>query len=154
MGDSARLIVPPPLLYLATLTLGGGLHFLYPQTLWRPSSGLNLLLGSALVMCGAAFARWAFVTLHRLGTTANPRQPSQVLVTSGPFALSRNPIYLAMSVMYLGLAVIANSAWVMLLFPVLHLLMYWGVIKREEDYLTEKFGAPFKDYRAKVRRWI
>ena len=80
--------------------------------------------------------------------------PSTTVVTTGLYRLSRNPIYLGLAALYLGLAFAANSGWaVILLLPILAVMRY-GVIAREERYLEAKFGDDYRAYKARVRRWL
>ena len=148
-----NLIAPPPVLYLATLALGLLLQALWPAELSAGAVFLRLWSGG-LILLGAALARWSFVTLNRAGTSGNPRADSTALVRSGPFALSRNPNYLAMTLLYLGVGLVANAAWVLALLPALLGLMNWGVIQREEAYLGDRFGQSYRDYLSQVRRWF
>lgn len=76
------------------------------------------------------------------------------LSTAGPFAYSRNPIYLAMTGIYLGVTALVNSWWLPLLLIPLVLLMHWGVVLREERYLLHVFGEPYAAYKTTVRRWL
>jgi protein-S-isoprenylcysteine O-methyltransferase Ste14 len=76
------------------------------------------------------------------------------IVTHGPFRLSRNPIYLANSLAYLGLTLVFNTPWPLLLILPMLAILYWGIIRREERYLEAKFGEPYLSYKACVRRWI
>ncbi len=149
--DSPGIIAPPPLLYLGTLfiawLLDQGVH-------WAMLEQRAILLGSLLLLAGGAFARWSFVSLRQSGTSANPYKPSDALSISGPFAISRNPIYVAMTSLYLGLACLLNTWWALLLLPCLLGLMYHGVILREEAYLERKFGKTYLEYRFRVRRWL
>ena len=132
---------------------GLAVHTVLPVWLF-PATPLFKILGSLLVVLSGAFARWAFWTMLGLGTTASPRKQSEVLATSGPFRLSRNPIYVAMTGLYLGLVLLANALWPLVLLAPLLLLMHWGVIRREEYYLSEKFGEAYLAYRSQVRRWL
>ena len=132
---------------------GLAVHTVLPVWLF-PATPLFKILGSLLVVLSGAFARWAFWTMRGLGTTASPRKQSEVLATSGPFRLSRNPIYVAMTGLYLGLVLLANALWPLVLLAPLLLLMHWGVIRREEYYLSEKFGEAYLAYRSQVRRWL
>lgn len=97
---------------------------------------------------------WAGITMTRAGTSFDPRQPSTAIVQHGPYAFSRNPIYLADVLLYL--AVVAVSGWlaVLLLLPLVLWVVHWGVIVREERYLQNKFGSLYRDYQNKVRRWL
>jgi protein-S-isoprenylcysteine O-methyltransferase Ste14 len=148
-----HIIAPPPVLYIGTLLIGGALQAAFPFRLFSAFYA-HVLFGVLLVTLSAVFARWSFLTMRRIGTTANPRKPSEALATDGPFRFSRNPIYVAMTGLYVGASILANAAWPLLLLAPLLLLVDWGVIRREERYLSEKFGDAYTDYMARVRRWL
>lgn len=148
-----RLIAPPPVMYIGTLLLGIAIHVLSPIAIF-PATHPHEILGGFLLVLSGAFARWAFLTMRRLGTTANPKKPSEALVTGGPFRISRNPIYVAMTGLHIGLAFLVNSAWLLILLAPLLMFMQWGVILREEQYLSVKFGNEYTTYSSKVRRWL
>lgn len=148
-----RLIAPPPVLYIGALLLGVVIHVLSPISIFSATPAHEILAGFLLVLSGA-FARWAFLTMRRLGTTANPKKLSEALVTDGPFRISRNPIYVAMTGLYLGLAFLVNSAWPLILLAPLLIVMQWGVILREERYLSGEFGSEYTAYSSRVRRWL
>ncbi|MFI5210728.1 MAG: methyltransferase family protein, partial [Gemmatimonadales bacterium] len=67
---------------------------------------------------------------------------------------SRNPMYVGMTLLYLGIALWANSLWPLLLLPAVLVVMRRGVIAREEAYLERRFGDEYRSYRARVRRWL
>jgi hypothetical protein len=75
-------------------------------------------------------------------------------VTTGPFRWSRNPLYLANLIIYVGTTLVVDALWPFVLLVPLIALLEWGVIRREERYLSRKFGAPYDAYRARVRRWL
>lgn len=147
-----NLIAPPPALYLGTLVIGLLAQGAFPLAL--PTAEAAQLVGALLLLASAAFARWAFVTMGRAGTSASPRQASVALTTDGPFAYSRNPIYVAMTGLYLGFAAVVGAGWPLVLLPALLAAMHWGVVLREERYLAEQFGVPYLAYCARVRRWL
>ena len=91
---------------------------------------------------------------RKLGTHVDVRKPATALATDGPYRLSRNPIYLALTLFYLGIGVAAGSLWVLVLVAPALLVMHLGVIRREERYLERTFGAAYLDYARRVRRWI
>ena len=152
-ADSSGVIAPPPVLYLGTLLLGSVVHVAAPLSLLSTTLA-HWVAGVLLMAISAAFARWAFVTLRRAGTSANPYQPSVALTTTGPFRFSRNPIYLAMTGLYLGTSLLVNSVWPLLLFAPLMLVMHHGVILKEERYLSATFGEAYAAYKSGVRRWL
>lgn len=92
---SVGIVAPPPVLYLGALLIGFIVQVTAPEPMVSSIFALRVL-GVLLLVASGAFARWAFVTMRQTGTSANPREPSLELVTSRPFRLSRNPIYLAM----------------------------------------------------------
>ena len=151
--DHAGLIAPPPVLYIGTLGLG-----LLLDAAFNLSLGAGLLLRSApaglLLLTGVLLARWSFVTLRRHETSGNPRTATRQLVSDGPFAHSRNPIYLAQNLLFLGIAFLGNGLVPQLLLPLLLAVMHHGVIRREERYLAARFGPPYLDYCRRVRRWL
>jgi protein-S-isoprenylcysteine O-methyltransferase Ste14 len=153
LNDSAGVKFPPPLLYVAFLGLGILASFWYPVYLLP--SALAWTLGWAILAGGVVLGPiWGVPTLHKAGTTMRPDKPTAKLVTDGPFRFSRNPLYLALTLMYAGMALIANSIWaLLLLFPVT-LIMSRFVIRREEEYLARTFGEEYQHYKMTVRRWI
>jgi protein-S-isoprenylcysteine O-methyltransferase Ste14 len=96
----------------------------------------------------------AILAFRRAGTSPNPWRPTTAMVTGGPYRLSRNPMYLGFTLLYLGAACWANSLWLLLFLPVILALMQQLVILREERYLERRFGAEYVGYRNRVRRWI
>lgn len=153
LHNSSGIFAPPPLLYLGTLLAGLIIHAVSAVTLFPPAFP-RVAVAGALFIASAAFARWAFVTMRHSGTSANPYKPSVALSTGGPFRFSRNPIYVAMSGLYLAVTCLVNSFWLLLLLAPLLVMMHWGVIRREERYLSAKFGEAYRVYKSEVRRWL
>ena len=92
--------------------------------------------------------------MQAAGTNVDPHRPAMVLVENGPFRFSRNPLYIALTLLFLGLSLVVDTWWgIVLLFPVL-IIMHWGVILREERYLDQKFGASYRQYCTRVRRYL
>ena len=84
----------------------------------------------------------------------HPSKPALALVDAGPFRFSRNPLYVGLTLMYAGLALLIPALWpLLLLIPVLAVLS-WGVVRREERYLERKFGEGYRSYKARTRRWL
>jgi protein-S-isoprenylcysteine O-methyltransferase Ste14 len=92
--------------------------------------------------------------LSRAHTPVDPTKPTTALVTEGPFRYSRNPIYVALTLLYVGVALLINALWILLLVVPAGLVLRYGVIAREEAYLTRKFGDAYRHYTAQVRRWL
>ena len=150
--DTSGIRVPPPLYYVAGFVVGGTLELIVP-TSWPPFGvrlAATLLAGGAwLALDGAAMALF-----RRAGTSMVPMNPATVLVTSGPYRLTRNPMYLGMAFLYAGIALAAGLIWALLLLPVVILVIDRLVIAREEPYLERKFGEEYREYKRRTRRWI
>jgi len=139
-------------LYGGALVLGLILHWLVP--LGHLPTLAARLAGVACFIVGAGVAHSGEKVMHRAGTNVRPDRPSTALVTEGPFRFTRNPLYVGLTLMYAGIALLIPALWpLLLLIPVL-LVMRWGVIAREERYLERKFGEPYRTYLGRVRRWI
>jgi protein-S-isoprenylcysteine O-methyltransferase Ste14 len=145
------VIALPPILYSAGLVVAAILEWLAPFTLPVPTS-VRWIAGALIAPCVAVMiaARMAF---GRAGTNVNPMQPATTVVATGPFRFTRNPMYVAMTLASVLLALATRWAWLLVaLVPVLA-LMHWGVVLREERYLARKFGAAYDEYRKRVRRY-
>ena len=150
--DKAGIIAPPPLIYLGTLFFALLLNRRFPIT-FLPRT-IERSLGWPLLGGGVLLLGWFERALRHAGTPASPYKPVSHVVTDGPFQYTRNPGYLSMTVIYTGIASLANALWAILLLPVALLVIQRGVIEREERYLERKFGEEYLGYKARVRRWI
>jgi protein-S-isoprenylcysteine O-methyltransferase Ste14 len=150
--DRPQVIALPPLILLATLLAGFGLDAVWPQALPAPS--LTRPLGILLALGAILLAGLAVREMASNETPLDVRKSVRTIVTSGVFTLSRNPIYLGMVLLCLGIALIAGSLWLLLLAPLFAAILRYGVIAQEESYLEGKFGADYLRYKARVRRWM
>jgi protein-S-isoprenylcysteine O-methyltransferase Ste14 len=96
----------------------------------------------------------AVTQFKKANTAVVPFQPTTAIVEAWPYSFSRNPIYLAMALIYVGISLFFNTWWPIFLMPLVLLVMQRGVIEREEAYLTRKFGDQYLAYKARVRRWL
>ena len=150
--DSAGVVAPPPLIYLGGLAVGFALEALLPGT--SVPAAVRWVLG------GRSARRWrgllgSFNTaFQRKGTAVEPWKPTTAIVTTGPYRLTRNPAYLGMALVYIGIALLADALWVLVPLPVVLLIIDRMVIAREERYLERKFGQEYLDYKGRARRWI
>ena len=151
-ADTARVLVFPPLLFAVTFALGLVLQWVFP--IGRLPSLPARIAGGVLLLASGALARWSRVTLQRAGTNINPNKPTLALVTDGPFGYSRNPLYVAGLGLYLAGTLLFDATWPLILFLPMVAVLQWGVIAREERYLSKKFGAAYDGYRSRVRRWF
>lgn len=144
--------IHPPLIYLAALLVGVGLNHWWPiRLLPGPWGGV---VGVALIAAGVAIMPPVLLRFRRAGTAFNPHKPASALITDGPYRLSRNPAYVALTLWYLGAGLLLNNGSVLLLaIPVLLAMDRW-VVPREERHLEAKFGEQYLRYKSAVRRWL
>ena len=152
--DTARVIAPPPLMYLLVWLLCVAAD----RFLGLPRLGLSDAprygSAAALFAGGAGLALWGLALFKRAGTDIVPNRPTTALVTSGPYRWSRNPNYVAQTLLYAGGAVLANSLSALLALLPLLVVINVAVVRREERYLESLFGAEYRAYKTRVRRWV
>lgn len=151
-ADRADVVFHPPVMLAIMLVLGFGLRALWPLPFVAPAAARAI--GPAVVVVAFGVFIWAAVTMRRGGAAIPTSRPTDVIVSTGPYRFSRNPIYAAMVALLVGLAVAANTLWFLALAVLAATLLQWGVISREEAYLERKFGSAYRSYRARVRRWL
>lgn len=145
-------VIRPPFVYLGSIGLGLLLHLFWPMQL-LPAS-LSVPIGVMLVLVAGTLFISAVRTFRKAGTPVPGNRPTSTIVRSGPYGFSRNPIYLAFTLLQMGLAAWVNSLAVLLtLFPALA-LMVLVVIPREERYLEGRFPSEYLQYKRGVRRWL
>lgn len=150
--DTSGVKVPPPLLYIAGLAAGFGLEAVLPSVSLDPA--VSWSVGGPLVVAGLCLAASFFAAFRRARTPVDLRKPTSMIVTDGPYRLSRNPGYLSLALVYAGIAVAASALWAFAtLVPVLAAVDR-AVISREERYLERKFGGEYLNYKRGTRRWL
>ena len=152
---TAGVVTRPPVLHLAGLILGLALDYVLPLPLAVPAASLpRWTLAAGLMLIGAAIFAAAVGNFRRAGTPVPSTEPVRALVTTGIHGWSRNPIYVGMLLLYAGIGVAARSPWMLILAVPLVIVMRTVVVAREEAYLERHFGAAYRDYKARVRRWV
>jgi protein-S-isoprenylcysteine O-methyltransferase Ste14 len=155
-ADIAGVIAPPPLIYLGFLLLGVIVGRFWPLAIAGGSMSMAAreVGAAAIVTLGVVIAVAGHRQFHKAGTRVRPDRPTTALATGGIYRYSRNPLYISLAVMYVGIALAADNLWSLaFLLPTL-LVVRYGVIAREEAYLERKFGDDYRRFTADVRRWI
>ena len=152
--DHAGVRVPPPLIFLGLVLIGPLLDRLFglaPLHVAQPfrSIAIVLLVASGLIIVLAAIRNFA-----RAGTRVEPWAPSSAIVSDGIYRITRNPMYVGMALVMLGLALIIGSPASIVMVGLAILIVDRFVIRREEAYLEAKFGEEYRAYRTRVRRWL
>jgi protein-S-isoprenylcysteine O-methyltransferase Ste14 len=153
--ETADVIAPPPLLALATVVLGLLVDHLLPAYVLSVllTFGQRIVIGAVLMALSAGLALPALFAFRAAGTHVEPRKPALALVTGGIFRWLRNPMYVGIILFLAGLAVMLASDWTLVMTVALVPVLHFGVVKREERYLEEKFGDAYRAYRARVPRY-
>jgi protein-S-isoprenylcysteine O-methyltransferase Ste14 len=150
--DVAGAVAPPPFIFAGTLVAGLSLD----RAIKLPflPIGVSRLIGTKAIIDGLVVGAWGFMTMKAAETELSPYKPTRVLVESGPFAYTRNPLYLSITLVYAGIATLRRAPLTLALLPLLLSAVQRGVIEREERYLEQKFGDSYRSYRSRVGRWL
>ncbi len=150
--DAPKVITIPPLVYVPFLAMGIVLDFLFPLPLLP--NRVQYLVGFAVMAVSGLIIPFVLLEFRKARTDFNPRKPTTAIITTGPFRFSRNPSYLVLTLLCVGIGIVADSIWILgLLIPAI-VVMHYGVIVREERYLENKFGEEYLRYKRSVRRWL
>ena len=151
-ADSPGVIIFPPVIFYGAFLIGVLVQWIWPLQL---ASGIWVrVAGGLLIALGLALVGWGSHTMKKAGTNVLPSKPALAIVSTGPFRFTRNPLYLGNVLIYLGLMLLLNVFWALVLFVPMLVLVDWGVIQREERYLERKFGESYLAYKRQVRRWL
>lgn len=152
--NSAKVRFPPPFVYVGFLLIGVTIDRLAELGGTGASLKLRLWLAAAAIAPGAALIIAALGGFSKAKTPPEPWREVTALVTTGVYRFTRNPMYLGMAAIYLGLAFATDSIAGLSLFPVVLLAIHTRVIVREEAYMRTMFGTTYSDYCKQVRRWL
>ena len=150
--DAPGLVIPPPFIYLPAVLLGWVTNRVWPGAVLPDA--IQYTTGGLLIAVSIAIVPFVLREFSKAKTHFDARKAVTVLITTGPFRYSRNPSYVALTLLCVGMAVISDRllilAW---LVPAL-LVVDVVIVRREERFLEEKFGGTYLDYKARVRRWV
>jgi protein-S-isoprenylcysteine O-methyltransferase Ste14 len=117
-------------------------------------SRLLWLPGAILIVLGLTASTAVVLAFRKAATPVSPLNPTAHLVRTGPYRYSRNPDYIGQIVLYVGIALVVNTWWAIFVLPVVLVAIQFGVIRREEHYLEARFGQEYRDFKARVPRWL
>lgn len=150
--DIPNVIAPPPLIFLSGLLVGCFINWFFPVN-FLPKT-LATTAGIALMAAGLTIILTAIWQMRQAKTNVEPWKPTTAILDTGLYAVSRNPIYLGMILIYIGIGFLFDLIWFLPPLAAVLLTVHFGVITREEKYLTGKFGDEYLNYKNRVRRWI
>jgi protein-S-isoprenylcysteine O-methyltransferase Ste14 len=152
MNDRANVKILPPIVVGAALALGMAIAGLFPTPLLP--SNVAIAVGTGFIVLSLPLVLLAARQLNRASTAFDVRKPTTTVVTTGIFRVSRNPVYLSMMLLYVGIAFLMNSPWMLLVAYPTGSALCLLAIRPEERYLATKFGDAYQNYTASVPRWI
>lgn len=149
------LPIPVPWVFVLAYLIGLALQYLIPV----PVNGTGILLGSRiaggiLLVVGLSLAAWSLIIFQSNHTTTSPVEKSSKLVTWGPYRFSRNPMYVSLAIIYLGEAGVLVQIWPLIFLILTLVYLQLIVVPYEEIELQKTFGDSYKQYFARVHRWI
>jgi len=152
---TAGVIARPPLLFLAALLLGFVSDRLLPLSFPVPTIDLvRWIIAGSLILIGLTLFAAGIRNFSQARTPVPTNEPTRALVTTGTHGWTRNPIYLGMFLVYGGIGIAVRSPSILILTLPLAIAIRYGVVAREEAYLERRFGDTYRDYKARVRRWV
>ena len=152
-ADAPNVVIHPPIALGMAIIFALAANWVYPLP-FLPAGIAHIELGLIVIVGGFLLVRWAVQTFRKAKTNLLTNQATLAIVSTGPFAYSRNPIYVGALIGLIGFAIAVNSLWFLVALVVIFFVLQFGVIAREEAYLTRKFGQTYLDYKAKVRPWL
>jgi protein-S-isoprenylcysteine O-methyltransferase Ste14 len=155
-GRGPDVRIPPPFFFVAGFLVGWLIDAKFLH-LW-PALGPTVRtvldwLGGVLFGAGIGLSVSGFLTFRRAGTAIIPNHDASRLVRAGPYRFTRNPMYLGLSLAYVGLSIFMAVGWPLLILPIVIMVLQRLVIDREERYLTQAFGDDYRAYQREVGRW-
>ncbi len=153
--DSAEIVAKPPVIYGIPLLIGILLNSFFSLKIFPEGTSTSLLILSwILVVFGFFIAGWVLSIFLKKGEDISPDRPTKIIITNGPFRFSRNPVYLSLNIVYFGISLILNNLWLIIFWPFAFLILRYGVVSKEEQYLERKFGKKYLVYKKRTRRWF
>lgn len=151
--DTPAVHVPPPVIVAVLLAVGLGVDYYLGNTFGAAASWL-FYVGIGLCVLGFGVAIWCALLYRKARTSILPHTADSNMIETGPFGRSRNPIYLSMLIVFVGICFIVDAPAALVFAVPTYLALRYYVIAREEAYLTRRFGDDYTSYQSRVRRWI
>ena len=150
----ARVRFPPPLIFLGAILLGvlvqrKGMRLSLPF-----APGLRVAASILILACGVSLVISARIWFTRTGQSPIPWKPTPELILRGPYRFTRNPMYVGVTLVVIGLGIVLNNLWISLFAGPALLAVHFIAVLPEERYLAEKFGESYRSFLAQVRRYV
>ena len=150
----ARVRLPPPLVFLASIGAGVALRYLVAPPPLPLTRAALVAVGALIVVAALALGMAAFGWFKKTGQDPTPWKPSPELLLQGPYRFTRNPMYVSMALLQIGIGVALANLWVIVGAALSLVVVHYAAVLPEEAYLDEKFGEPYRDFKKRVRRYL
>jgi protein-S-isoprenylcysteine O-methyltransferase Ste14 len=151
--DGATVRVPPPLVFMAAIALAVLLGWLWPRDPWI-GGWFRHLFGGISIIGGVALIVTAMGRFRQTGQDPKPWLPSPEMITTGPYQFTRNPMYLGLTLITIGIGHVIGNGWFAITAVIALLAVQQLAVVHEEAYLERKFGDAYREYKKRVRRWL
>jgi protein-S-isoprenylcysteine O-methyltransferase Ste14 len=152
--DGAAVAIAPPLFYLGAVLVGVIVHEFVLRLDLGLSAAARIGAGAVAAFLGLALVIGAIGLFRRTGQDPRPWESTPAIVSTGVYRLTRNPMYLGMTLLQAAIGIALANGWIIILVPVALAFVHALVVRHEEAYLEHKFGDEYMRYKASVRRWI
>lgn len=152
--DGAKVRFPPPLVFLAAIIAGVIVQRMSIPLSFSVAAGIRIAGGVLVLACGVGIVLSARIWFTRTGQNPIPWKPTPELILQGPYGFTRNPMYVGVTLLVVGLGVAVNDLWISLFAMPALLVVHFIAVLPEERYLAEKFGEGYQSFLARVRRYV
>lgn len=150
----ARVRFPPPLIFLGAILLGVLVQRMGTRLSLPFAPGLRVLGGILILVCGVSLVISARIWFTRTGQSPIPWKPTPELILRGPYRFTRNPMYVGVTLVVVGIGIVLNNLWISLFAGPALVAVHFIAVLPEERYLTQKFGESYRSFLARVRRYV
>ena len=144
--------IPPPVFFLAAIVLMILLHQFIPMGRWLDYPWRYI--GIIIIVLGFSLSLGSGIFFRKLGTNPRPGSKANLIVTKGPFKYTRNPMYLGLITMLIGISVLLGTFSPLIIIPILFIILHIQFVLREEKWMEEWFGKSYLEYKSKTPRWL
>ncbi|MGD0276843.1 MAG: isoprenylcysteine carboxylmethyltransferase family protein [Syntrophales bacterium] len=150
--NGPEIIIPPPLIYLIGFLFAYAMNGFYPIPMFGPP--LSIVLALIAATPSAVLGMWSLMEFWHTRTNPLPHKPASTLVIIGPYRITRNPMYVSLTLLYVGFGFLLGILWTFVFLPAVIFVMHYYIVRREESYLESRFGEQYQTYKQQVHRWL
>lgn len=152
--DGAKVRFPPPLVFLGAIIAGVIVQRMATPLSLKVAAGIRLAVGVLILVCGTSLVISARIWFTRTRQSPIPWKPTPELILQGPYRFTRNPMYMGVTLLVIGLGLTVNNLWISLFAAPALMAVHFVAVLPEERYLAEKFGESYRNLLARVRRYV